>query len=198
MTRRLAGASALVAVLLGALPRASATGNETTVEGRRDEGDRVRPPHFIDLRIGSTASLQSVVCGQLSYGVVSVEGCGTGANLWNDDPVDEVSHYRLQVALAAFRTPIGWVSPRVGAGFAEMQIGLDSPGFAFTSVDALGTATAGPEASAGLQSLYRLGAGFELVIDLSLSAGWFPHAPELKQPRDVWQLGGMLSTGIGF
>lgn len=193
---------ARIAILFGILSgpvvaHASDQGFSAVVRAKRAE-ETAPPPRYVDLRLGAASSAQLVLCGQLSYGIVSIEGCGTGAGLFAGAALDEVSHYRAHVALKSWKTPIGWVSPRVGVGFAELQTGADSPGFAFSSVDALGAATAGPEATLGLQWLLRLGGGFELVTDVSAFAAWFPHAPELVDPRDPVQAGVLVSTGVGF
>jgi hypothetical protein len=196
---RLLGTLVVIAAVLCAIPlRAAADGLSATVRAAPSDRDEAPPDRYVELRVGASSSAQAVLCGQLTFGPVSLEGCGTGAGLLHDTPLAELSHYRAHYALASFRSPIGWLSPRVGVGFAELQIGADSPGFAFTGADALGAATAGPEASAGVQSLLRLGAGFELVADLSTFAAFLAHASELSVAQDAWQLGALFSVGIGF
>lgn len=199
--RRSLSSAVFATVLLAFTGTASATSGASehaAVVRAPAEESKEPPPRYVDLRIGASTSAHAIICGQLSYGPVSIEGCGTGAGILHNDPIPELSHYRVHLAIASFPSPIGWLSPRIGVGFSEMQIGADAAGFAFTDVDELGAATAGPSASVGLQSLVRLGAGFELVTDLSLFTAWFAHAPKLARPQAPWQVGLVLSAGVGF
>ena len=91
-----------------------------------------------------------------------------------------------------------WISPSVGLGFAEMQLGRDAPGFQFGGTDETRTSTSGLEASASLRLSLPAGQGIELIGDLALSVARFPHAPELVTPKDVWQPGIAITVGLGI
>lgn len=158
------------------------------------------PAHYGNLRIGpSTATGRPVMCLELSPNArVSLESCGTGAGFMHHDPGPEIAHFRGHVRLTQWSTAMGWLQPRVTAGFAEVQIGQDEAGFDFTSAGANGHETAGPEVGVSLRALTPIGRGFELVSELQAGAAWLPYAPDLVQPMPKFQPSASLTLGFGF
>jgi len=171
-------------------------GGVAGAEPVRDEPPRT----YVNLRIGASSSVsRAFLCGEVGgfYGI-SLEGCGTGSGFLHDDPDPEIAHFRVKWAPISRRVGEAWISPAVGLGFAELQLGKDAPGFQFGGTDESRTSTAGLEASASLRLSLPAGQGIELIGDLALSVARFPHAPELVTPRDVWQPGVAITVGIGW
>ncbi len=167
------------------------------VSTRAEEG---APRNYGNLRIGaSSSSRHPALCLELApLEVLSVEGCGTGSGFLHHDEEPEVAHFRSWVKLTSWETRWGWLQPRVGVGFAELQVGADSGGFDFGGVGPRGVATAGPEVGASLRLLFPLMGGVELVGEVGLSAAWFQHAPRLVVPQASFQPSASFSLGFGF
>jgi hypothetical protein len=166
------------------------------------ESKVAEPPtrNWVNLRVGAgTSSGKMVLCGEVEpLERLSLEACGTGSELLHQEHPREISHYRMKYRLASWKTEIGWLQPRVGLGFAELQVGEDDVGFDFGGVGPRGTSTSGPEASFGLRALYPLGAGIELVGELNLGAAWFRFAPDLTTPLSAFQPTAAVSFGVGW
>jgi hypothetical protein len=167
---------------------------------------RAEPPastrNYGNLRIGASTANgngRPELCLELApVSFLSVEGCGTGSGVLHQDPAPEVAHFRGKLRLANFETKWGSLQPLVAAGFAELQVGQDDPGFQFTGTDPRAVSTAGPEVGLGLRYLRPLASGFELVGDLNLGMAWLPHAQQLSQPSNTWLPSATLSIGLGF
>jgi hypothetical protein len=139
------------------------------------------------------------LCLELSpLEVLSVEGCGTGSGFLHQDPDPEIAHFRSWLRLTSWETGLGWLQPRLGAGFAELQVGEDSSGFHFSGVGPTGVETSGPEVSASLRLLLPVTASVELVGELGLNLAYFHFAPRLVRPQSPLQPGAHLSVGVGF
>lgn len=128
----------------------------------------------------------------------SVEACGSGSGILHDDPAPELAHFR------SFFRPVSWqrdeyvFSPRVGAGFAELQVGEDAPGFRFNGTEGAGVSTAGPEGLVSLQMRRPIGSGFEIVGDLQAGVAYLAHAPALRLPSTEVQPFAALTFGMGW
>jgi hypothetical protein len=158
------------------------------------------PRDFVNLRLGaSTGTKRLEMCLDVSpIERVAVEACGTGSEILHHEDSPELAHFRVKYALTQWKTEIGWLQPRVGLGFTELQVGADDPGFQFMGVGSRGVETAGPEISLGVRSLYPLGSGFELVGELSLSAAWLQFAPQMVKPQSQFQPAATITFGVGF
>jgi hypothetical protein len=183
-----------VAVLGGAL--ASAQEPATTVEATRD----TPPRNYGNLRIGaSTSSRRPTLCLELSpVDLLGVEACGNGSGFLHHEAEPELAHFRAHFKLTSWKTPLGWLQPRLSAGFAELQVGEDGSGFDFTGTGPTGVETAGPEVGASLRALFPVGLGVELVGELGLSAAYFRYAPELLRPQATLQPNASFTLGVGF
>jgi hypothetical protein len=184
-----------VGVLLGG-GLAGAQEPAATAEATRD----VSPRNYGNLRIGaSTSNRRATLCLELSpIELLSVEACGNGSGFLHSEPAPEIAHFRTHFKLASWKTPLGWLQPRLSAGFAELQVGEDGGGFHFSGVGPTGVETAGPEVGASLRALLPVAAGFELVGELGLSAAYFHYAAELLRPQAVLQPNASLTVGVGF
>ncbi|MBI3185124.1 MAG: hypothetical protein HYZ28_23555 [Myxococcales bacterium] len=156
--------------------------------------------NYVNFRLGpSSASSRPELCLEVSpIELVGAEACGTGSGFLHHEPDPEIAHFRAKVTLASWKTEIGWVQPRVGFGFAELQIGEDAPGFFFGSAGPTGVETAGPELGASIRTLLPVWGGFELLGELNLAAAYFPHAQELVQPQSTLQPTVSFTLGFGF
>ena len=158
------------------------------------------PRHYGNLRIGAaSSSARPELCLELSpIELLSVVACGTGSGFLHKDPAPEIAHFRANVKLMSWETPVGFLQPRVGLGFAELQVGEDSPGFYFASTGPTGVETAGPEVNLSLRCLTPLVVGLELVSELNFNAALFVHAPQLVRAHSVLQPSFSVSVGLGF
>jgi hypothetical protein len=156
--------------------------------------------NWFNLRAGATSdSAHPEVCLEVSpIERLAIEGCGTGSGFLHHAPDPEIAHFRGKWRLASWKTELGWVEPRVSAGFAELQVGEDAPGFFFNGTGPTGVETSGPEAGASVRALYPLPKGFELVGELGLSVGYFEHAPVLVRPMSRVQPSLSFTLGVGF
>lgn len=158
------------------------------------------PRHYGNLRIGaSSSSARPELCLELSpIALLSVEGCGTGSGFLHHDPAPEIAHFRTKATLMSWETPIGYLQPRVAAGFAELQVGEDTAGFFFADAGPTGVETSGPEVGLSLRCLTPVVAGIELISELNFNTAVFVHAPELVRPMSVVQPSFSVSVGFGF
>jgi len=159
------------------------------------------PRNFVNLRLGAASSSPNhpAICLEVSpIELLSVEACGTGSGFLHRDLDPEIAHFRANVKLMSWQTVIGYLQPRVGLGFAELQVGEDTPGFDFASTGPTGAATSGPEVGLSMRCLTPLVVGIELVTELNLSAAVFAHAPQLIRPQAVVQPTFSISLGFGF
>jgi hypothetical protein len=156
--------------------------------------------NFINFRPGiSTGTERLQMCLEVSpLENWSLEACGTGSEFLRPANSPELAHYRGKYTLTHWKTEIGWIQPRLGLGFTELQVGEDDPGFQFLGVGPRGVETAGPEVSLGLRGLYPLGVGFELVGELSFSAAWLAYAPQLVTPQPRLRPAVSFTLGAGF
>jgi len=155
---------------------------------------------FVNLRLGASSGTKRLeMCLEVSpFEAWSLEACGTGSEILHHEDSPELAHFRGKYTLTNWNTEIGWLQPRVGLGFTELQIGRDDPGFQFLGVGPRGMETAGPEASFGIRGLYPLIGGFELVGELSFSMAWLRYAPQLATPQAQFQPAVSLTFGGGF
>jgi hypothetical protein len=158
------------------------------------------PRNYGNLRIGaSTSSRNLTLCLELSpLEMLSIEGCGTGSGFLHHHPEPEIAHFRSWLKLTSWKTGSGWLQPRLGIGFAELQVGNDGGGFHFSGVGARGVETAGPEIGASLRLLLPTMGGVEFVGDVGVSGAYFHYAPRLTAPQSSFQPGASLSLGLGF
>jgi hypothetical protein len=161
---------------------------------------KTAPRNFGNLRIGATSGgARPQLCLELApLDLLSAEACGTGSGFLHHDPAPEIAHFRVNLKLTTWETPVGFLQPRAALGFAELQVGEDGAGFDFAGTGPSGVETAGPEVGLSLRCLTPVVAGFELVSELSFSTAIFAHAPRLLRPQAVLQPTLSVSIGVGF
>ncbi|MCC7109290.1 MAG: hypothetical protein IT382_08390 [Deltaproteobacteria bacterium] len=173
--------------------------------------DRVEaPPHtWLALRGGlasggaapvqvcATAMPAPVELGELRS-AFGVEACGNGSGFLHHESAPEIAHFRGRFRITSVETGFGFVEPTLSAGFAELQLGPDAPGFSFAGAGPGGMDTAGPEVGAALGWALPLGLGLEAVAELTLNLAYFAYAPQLVDPQDPFQPSVAVSAGIGW
>jgi hypothetical protein len=156
--------------------------------------------NYGNLRVGaSSASRRPELCAEVSpLARLGLEACGTGSGFLHRDPEPELAHFRAKLRLASFHSPLGFFEPAVALGFAELQVGEDGPGFHFGGTGPYGVETAGAELGASLRLIRAVGAGFDLLGELNLSAAYLPHAPKLLRPGAALAPSISFTFGAGF
>lgn len=129
----------------------------------------------------------------------ALESCGTGAGfLAAHGSGPDMAHFRLRYRAMERPFQGGWVLLGLQAGFAELEVGEDAPGFHFNSAGPNGLETAGPAAGASLRWAKRLRPWLLLFSELNGNLTYLPHAPQLRSPQSVWQPTLSFSLGLGF
>ncbi|HWO25594.1 MAG TPA: hypothetical protein VNO30_42935 [Kofleriaceae bacterium] len=194
-----AATAAAVAVLASASP-ARADG-ESTAPGAGESAPPVQ--NRINFRIGGASSDDTgrpTFC--LDVRVVAglgVESCGTGQALIHNEPGREMAHFRATWTLLSTHTDRGTGKLRAGAGFAELQVGIDHVGFQFGSPDAADHGSvSGPEAVVQGQWLVPLGRGVEAIASFTAGAAAFARADELVIPQRAVQPFLAVEIGLGW
>ncbi len=163
--------------------------------------ERVPPSHRVNLRIGLASSDQvqrPTVCLEvIAVRAISAEACGTGSGILHSQVGRQIAHFRLNVPLVRRATWGGWGSVRAGAGFAEMEVGEDRPGFDFGEPDQPGS-TAGPDGALSIQWMRTIGKGFEVVGTGTIGLAWFSGADRLALPQDRFQPYASFELGVGW
>ena len=147
----------------------------------------------------TTGADRPTMCLEVSpWGPMSLEACGTGSGILHSSEGAEIAHFRTKWTMFNWKLESSNLKVQPGMGFAELQLSADEPGFRFGSPDGPSIETAGPEASISLQWHSSIGAGIELVGDLSMGAGWFAHAEKLLIPQKQIQPFADLTIGLGW
>jgi hypothetical protein len=169
-------AAALAALALAAGP---ARADGESIEA--GAGERAAPvTNRINLRVGAATTDRNgrpTICLDVRiFAGFGVESCGTGQAVLHDDPGREMAHFRGTWTLLTRHTDHGTGKLRAGAGFAELQVGADHPGFRFGSPDPADRGSiSGPEAAVSGQWLIPLAGGVEAVAPS-------PPAPPCSRP----------------
>lgn len=179
-------------------------GDARADEAEEPGGRTVRPTgNRINLRAG-TATTDSVgrptICLDVRVvGRIGIEACGTGQGVLHDEAGGEMAHFRATWTLVERVTARGVGKLRAGAGFAELQVGEDHPGFRFGAPDRIDRGSvAGPEAALQGQWLVPLASGLEAVASLTAGVAAFAGADELVEPRRAVQPFVSLELGVGW
>lgn len=157
----------------------------------------------LNLRLGSSSSDltgRPTIC--LDVSIVrgfGVESCGTGQAIIHNEAGTEMAHFRGHYTLLTHSTPSGTGRLRGGLGFAELQVGVDRPGFKFGDPDEVDRGSvAGPEASLQAQWLVPLKSNVEAVISLTGGVAVFAGANQLISPQSNVQPFVSAEIGVGW
>lgn len=129
---------------------------------------------------------------------LGVEGCGTGQGVIHDQAGTEMAHFRGTWSVLEHATRAGTGRLRGGIGWAELQVGVDHPGFHFGEPGSERGSVAGPEAAAQGQWLVPLGAGVELVASFTAGVAVFANADKLITPQKNVQPFASFEVGLGW
>lgn len=190
----------VIAVLV--LAPALAQADEPIDSGNASSGDHAPVVNRINLRVGrATADLNGrpTICMDVKIALgFDIEACGTGAQLIHDDYGQEMSHYRVNYAVANRSLWKGTLYARGGLGFAEMQVGKDNPGFVFGEPDQDRGSVSGPEAAVSAQWLLPLYKGLDFVVTGTAGMAYFAHADKLATTKSDVQGFASIEAGIGW
>lgn len=156
----------------------------------------------LNLRIGGASTDTNgrpTICldVKLAYRV-GVETCGTGQAVLHDEPGAEMAHFRATYSIADRSLWRGTLHARGGLGFAEMQVGIDHPGFRFGDPDADRGSVAGPEASLSAQWLLPLYRGLDVVVTGTAGVAYFAGADALVATKSDVQSFLSIEAGVGW
>ena len=160
-------------------------------------------PNRLNLRLGG-ASTDSTGRPTLCLDVaiiakLGIEGCGTGQGVIHDEPGTEMAHFRATWSVLEHVTARGVGRLRAGLGFAELQVGVDHPGFSFGEPDSIDRGSvAGPEAAVQGQWLVPLRGGFEAIASFTAGIAAFANADKLVEPKRNVQPFASVELGIGW
>jgi len=188
-------ASVLVA---GAVAPVRADRDAEPAAGAGDQAARNR----LNLRVGGASTDHNgrpTVCLEVALiAAATVEACGTGSGILHDQPGGEMAHFRGEWSLLRVAAGAGTGRVQLGAGFAELEVGDDRPGFQFGAPGDDRASVAGPEGSVTVDWMRGVGRGFEAIASLTVGTAWFSGAPQLDIPRSRWQPFASLELGVGW
>jgi hypothetical protein len=202
--RRVPTLAARAALATGALALAAAPARAESESEGPGAGERATPvQNRVNVRIGGATSddtgRPSICVDVRIIAGFGVESCGTGQAIIHNDPGREMAHFRGTWTFLTKHTEKGTGKLRAGAGFAELQVGIDHPGFNFGSPDARDRGSvSGPEAVIQGQWLLPLGRGVEAIASLTAGAAAFAKADELVIPQRTVQPFVALELGLGW
>lgn len=193
--------SAVLVGLLLAFASTIAHADESLDPGTRSaDGPAV---NRLNMRVGSSTSDSTgrpTICVDVRvWSGLGVESCGTGQGVIHDEPGTELAHFRGTWSLLSTTTSTGTGRIRGGLGWAELQVGVDHPGFHFGSPDQIERGSvAGPEATLQGQWMVPLGAGVEAIASFTAGVAVFASADELIVPKDNVQPFASVEIGVGW
>jgi hypothetical protein len=160
-------------------------------------------PNRINLRLGTASSDSTgrpTICLDVRiWAGLGVESCGTGQGIIHDEPGTELAHFRATWSIYERATSSGTGRVRGGVGWAELQVGVDRPGFHFGEPDPVERGSvAGPEAAVQGQWLVPLGKGIEAVISVTAGLAMFANADKLVTPQSNVQPFASFELGVGW
>ena len=201
MKRRYGILYTMLLVALFALLAADARAERSITEQGEAEGEQeIR--NFANLRGGmntfNPVNRPEVCLDVAPTSVFSLESCGTGNGIWHNDPSPQLTHFRGKMRLGAYKAKPFLFQTYGHLGFAELQEGVDDPGFQFFSAGDRRVETAGPELGLSGRALYPISGAGELIAELSMSVAYLPHAGEMVTPRARTQPSLSLTLGVGF
>jgi hypothetical protein len=157
----------------------------------------------VNLRLGNATSDSTgrpAICLDVRiWSGLGVESCGTGQGVIHDEAGTELAHFRATWSVIERGTRAGTGRLRAGIGWAELQVGVDHPGFHFGEPDPNERGSvAGPEAAAQGQWLIPLGKGIEMVASMTAGVAVFADAEQLVVPQKNVQPFASFEVGLGW
>ena len=166
-------------------------------------GDAGRPvENRINLRLGGATSDSTgrpTICLDVRvWSGLGVESCGTGQGVIHNEPGTELAHFRATWSIVQRATSSGTGRIRGGIGWAELQVGIDHPGFQFGQPDKDRGSVAGPEGAVQGQFLVPLGKGIEAIASFTAGLSAFADADKLIVPQSNLQPFASVEIGAGW
>ncbi|HEU4611789.1 MAG TPA: hypothetical protein VFS15_06915 [Kofleriaceae bacterium] len=160
-------------------------------------------PNRINMRLGGATSDTTgrpTICVDVRiWSGLGVESCGTGQGVIHDEPGHELAHFRATWSVLEHATSSGTARLRGGIGWAELQVGVDHPGFHFGEPDPTERGSvAGPEAAVQGQWLVPLGKGVEAIASVTAGLALFADADQLILPQQNLQPFASFELGLGW
>jgi hypothetical protein len=156
----------------------------------------------LSLRIGGATTDtvgRPTLCADVRVvAALSLEACGTGAQLLHNEPGREMAHFRANWSFLERPMPRGRGRLRGGLGFAELQVGEDEAGFDFDGPAGKRGSVSGPEASLSAQWVLPLAGDFEMLANATAGAAVFRNADQLIEPQSAVQGFVSFELGIGW
>lgn len=194
------GRLASTALLLVAVARGA---NAQPAEDGASTGEAAQPVvNRFNLRLGGASSDTTgrpTICVDVSIvRGFGVESCGTGQGIIHDEPGAELAHFRATYSILSHAWHTGTARLRGGIGWAELQVGVDHPGFRFGTPDVERGSVAGPEASVQAQWLTPVARGVDAIASLTAGAAVFSDAEQLVVPKSNVQPFVSVELGLGW
>jgi hypothetical protein len=193
-----------ISLLVGMLGLASATSARADESIEPGTSTGARPtPNRVNLRLGNATSDSTgrpTICVDVRiWAGLGVESCGTGQGIIHDEPGQELAHFRATWSVLERATSAGTGRLRGGIGWAELQVGVDHPGFHFGDPDKTDRGSvAGPEAAVQAQWLVPLSAGVEVIASVTGGVAVFADADKLITPQNNVQPFASFELGLGW
>ena len=192
----------IVVFALLAAAAAPAFADEPTDEGVLGSDHHAPIVNRLNLRVGAASTDHNghpTICLDVRvYMGFGIESCGTGQAVLHNDPGAEMAHFRATYSFLEGNLWKGTGHVRGGLGFAEMQVGIDNPGFVFGSPDSDKGSVSGPEASLSAQLLLPMYKGVDFVMTGTAGLAYFAHAGELAQTKSDVQPFVSVEAGLGW
>jgi hypothetical protein len=180
-----------------------ADADEAVDDGAAQDDGRDRAENRVNLRLGGATTDDTgrpTICLDVRiWRGLGVESCGTGQAIIHNEAGKEMAHFRATWSVLEKPTSKGTARLRGGVGFAELQVGVDHPGFKFGEPDRVDRGSvAGPEASLQGQFLVPLAKGIEAVASFTAGVAVFAEADKLITPQNNVQPFVSLEIGVGW
>ena len=193
----------LVGSLVALLGAAAANADEPTETEPGTTNATAPTPNRVNLRLGNATSDSTgrpTICVDVRiWAGLGVESCGTGQGIIHDQAGTELAHFRATWSVYERATSSGTGRLRGGIGWAELQVGVDHPGFHFGEPDQVERGSvAGPEAALQGQWLVPLGKGVEAVASVTAGLAMFANADKLVTPQSNVQPFASFELGLGW
>src|SRR5438045_6216497 len=148
----------VLALLALAVPAVAHADGEAMQPGSGSGDSAGSTSNRINIRVGTATSDSTnrpTICLDVRIaGGFGAESCGTGQGIIHDQPGTELAHFRGTWSFFSRHTTTGTARLRGGVGWAELQVGVDHPGFHFGSPDPTEKGSvAGPDGSLQAQCL---------------------------------------------
>ncbi len=158
---------------------------------------------YVSLRGGTVLAAplggQVSICGRITpFRKVSIEGCGSGAQLFAKQSEIEMSHYHLGYTVYDLQFPTSQLDIIAFAGFSELALPEDGLGFTFGNPGDNAASVSGPSTAIAATWSKPLGRGVEWIANANLGVAALGYADKLADPQDTFQFFTTVDIGFGY